>query len=399
MYTPAMPQQPALLVLAFLAAAAVAAAAVAALRPLAHRLGLLDVPGGRKQHQGAVPLSGGAALLLGMAMPVAALALLERTGLAAGLLAPAAAWLLGQAAAGGEALCRPLLLAGLLVAFAVGTADDLGRERFPWWAKLGGQFLAATLAVAGGARAHLLVDPALNAAASAVWIVTVINAMNLLDHADGCAAGVGAIAALLLGTVSAALGQSALGALWMLLAGAQAGFLLHNFPPARAFLGDAGAHAIGYLFGMLSLLAVYVGPASPGLVPVLLPPIVLALPLFDMALVVWMRLRSGQPVHVGDRNHIHHRLCRLGMSARQATLTTWLAAFALGAGAVALPFVPPLGAAFILAQALAGMGLIAALMLFGEQPHPRAAPDAPAARGGPPAAGSGPAAAGRRGAG
>jgi UDP-GlcNAc:undecaprenyl-phosphate/decaprenyl-phosphate GlcNAc-1-phosphate transferase len=163
------------------------------------------------------------------------------------------------------------------------------------------------------------------------------------------------------------LGQPALALALAALAGALAGFLLYNFPPAKLFLGDAGALAIGYTLGALTLVGSYVTRESPGYVPALLPPIVLALPLFDMAVVVTARLRAGRPVYVGDRNHLHHRLVRLGLSPRAAVLTAYLATLALGAGAAALPDASWAGAVAIGVQVLATMGIIAALMFFGER--------------------------------
>ncbi|RME76396.1 MAG: undecaprenyl/decaprenyl-phosphate alpha-N-acetylglucosaminyl 1-phosphate transferase [Planctomycetota bacterium] len=324
-------------------AALAAALSGHALAPLARRFGLVDRPGGRKRHVGEIPLVGGFVLLAG--------------GAAAAALAPHAV----------VAALPPLVLAGAALAFATGLVDDLDKERLPWWGKLGGQFAAAALAAAGGTRADLLVWPALNVGASVLWIVLVCNAFNLIDHADGVAAGLGTIAAAALCAVATALGQPQAAFTLAALGGAGLGVLWHNAPPARLFLGDAGAHLLGYLLGVLTLRLVYVGEASPGLLPVALPVLVLGLPLADMGYVAWARLRSGRSVVRGDRNHLHHRLRRLGMSERQATTTVWLAGLSTASGAVALPFVPPGAAAAILLQGLATLALIGALMAFGER--------------------------------
>jgi UDP-GlcNAc:undecaprenyl-phosphate GlcNAc-1-phosphate transferase len=373
-----MPEPLPLLVLAALSAAAVAALAGFVAPPFARAAGLVDHPGDRKLHRGAMPLAGGFLVLVGVVIPAVAAWWLG-TADAAGPLAEARRLMESPTeTAAGDPLRSAWLLAGAAVMFFVGLCDDRWKRGFPWWAKLGGQAAAAGCAVAGGAVADVLVLPWLNALASGLWIVTVCNAMNLMDHADGVAAGVGAVAAGLLAAVAAGLGQPGLAALLALLFGAQLGFLVHNAPPARMFLGDAGAHTLGYALSVLTLVAVYVGAESPGLVPVVLPVLVLGLPLFDMAVVVWVRLRSGRSVIRGDRNHLHHRLRRLGMSTRQATWVVWLAAVSVGAGAVALPFVPPAAAAAILGQALVTMALVAALMLFGERASEEpAAPDAP----------------------
>ncbi len=319
----------------------------------ARRLGIVDHPdrsdrpGARKTHARPTPPLGGAAIFLAFALPVGA----------------------GARALDQAPQALPFL-AGAAVMFATGLFDDLRKATFrPRW-KLLGQIAAAAIAVWGGARADVLGAAVPNAILSALWIVTIANAMNFLDHADGVAAGVGLIATGLFLWVALALDQTAIACALAALAGAQAGFLAYNFPPASVFLGDAGALTIGYALGALTLLEAYVTRGSPGLLPVLLPPIVLALPLFDMAAVVLARALSRRPIYEGDRNHLHHRLVRLGMSPRQATLTVYLATFALGAGAIALP-TAPLGAALaILAQSLATMALVAALMFFGSKRAP-----------------------------
>jgi UDP-GlcNAc:undecaprenyl-phosphate GlcNAc-1-phosphate transferase len=205
--------------------------------------------------------------------------------------------------------------------------------------------------------------------------------MNFLDHADGLCASVALVATAVLGAVAAVQEQYFLLLALAAQGGALAGFLPWNLPPARVFLGDAGALSIGYSLGALTLLESYVTRASPGVLPALLPPVVLALPLFDMAVVVLARLRAGRPVYVGDRNHLHHRLVRLGMPPRAALATAALATLALGAGAAALPEASPVAAAAIGVQVAATMALTALLMYFGggaaaAEPDRRNPPDA-----------------------
>lgn len=361
-----MPPPVALVAAVFLASACIAAASTPAAAAIARRIGLVDRPGGRKAHARETPLAGGAAILLALALPIGggiALLALHPT-LGGATLERERAHALEEAP---KALA---FLAGAAIVFATGLLDDIRKASVPAggspaWAKLLGQTAGALVLVAAGARADVLGWAPLNAAASVVWIVAVANAMNFLDHADGVSAGVALIASLLFGAVALALEQYLIALALAALAGSAAGFLPFNFPPARVFLGDAGALTLGYALGGLTLLESYVGRDSPGLLPVLLPPIVLGLPLFDMAAVVIARALARRPVYEADRNHLHHRLVRLGMSDRQATLTVYLATFALGAGAVALPGASRGSALAILAGALATMALIAALMFFG----------------------------------
>jgi len=370
---------PALAALVFAGALAAALLGTPLAARLAHATGLLDVPRGRKDHKAPTPLLGGLPI-------VAVLALAMGGGLAlvslAGEAPPASlVGLLGGDGAGGwwrveraRALERaPVLLGflgGLLVMFATGLFDDARKETFPSWAKLLGQTIAAAIAVALGARLDILGWAPLNAAASVLWIVAIANAMNFLDHADGLCAGVALAATAVL--AATALSQEQYFLLLALAAqgGALLGFLRWNAPPARIFLGDAGALSIGYSLGALTLLESYVTPRSPSLLPAILPPVVLALPLFDMGFVVAARLRAGKPVYVGDRNHLHHRLVRLGMPPRAALATAVLATLALGAGAAALPEVSPAGAAAIVVQVAATMALMALLMVFGGRDVP-----------------------------
>jgi UDP-GlcNAc:undecaprenyl-phosphate GlcNAc-1-phosphate transferase len=327
----------------FACAAVTAAIAAALTQKLAPRIRMLDQPGGRKAHGAPTALLGGVAVWVGWLAPIVAGLLVLRFG---------AAWVPGHAdvrfdAERAHALAQlgrcVWLVAGASLALAVGLIDDRFKDGFPWWAKLGGQFAAAGLLVTGGARLDVLVLPWLNVGVSVLWIVTIINAMNFLDHADGVTTGVAAIACALLAAVGIGLGQYLIALLAIALLGALLGFLPWN------------------------LLMAYRDPAHApsGYLPLALPLLVLGLPLFDMVVVLSVRLREGRPMHRGDRNHLHHRLVRLGMSTRQATFTVYLATAALGLGAVLLPHVSVAGAVLLLLQAIAAMGLIAALMLFG----------------------------------
>jgi UDP-GlcNAc:undecaprenyl-phosphate GlcNAc-1-phosphate transferase len=352
--------------------------------PLAARLaraaGLVDRPGGRKDHTGPIPLLGGAPVALALALPMGGgLLWLAIAGDAPPPIIGAGAgftWSVERARALALAPANLGFHAGLAVMFATGLADDARKDTVPAWLKLLGQIAAAAIAVLSGARLDLLVWAPANALASILWIVTIANAMNFLDHADGLCASVALVATGIFAAVALPQEQYFLILALAALGGGLAGFLPWNLPRARIFLGDAGALSIGYALGALTLLESYVVRNSPGYLPALLPPIVLALPLFDMGVVVLARVRTGRPVHMGDRNHLHHRLVRLGMTPRAALATAVLATLALGAGAAALPEASPAAAAAIATQVAATMGLMALLMYFGGQAT-KAEADAP----------------------
>src|SRR5439155_19778995 len=113
--------------------------------------------------------------------------------------------------------------------------------------------------------------------------------------------------------------------------GALLGFLPYNFPRARAFLGDAGSHLVGYLLAVLAILPHFYTSRHPRRWAVLIPLIVLAVPLMDLAWVVFLRWRISQPFYQGDTNHLSHRLVRLGLTQTRAVLVIWIVAALLGA--------------------------------------------------------------------
>jgi UDP-GlcNAc:undecaprenyl-phosphate GlcNAc-1-phosphate transferase len=175
----------------------------------------------------------------------------------------------------------------------------------------------------------------------------------MLDNMDGLSAGVAAIAAVLFATVMLAVPDSAnhgpqlfVGGFLLVLVGALVGFLWHNRPPARLFMGDAGAYLIGYLLAVATLSATFAGEAAPH--AILAPLCVLAVPLYDTATVIYIRLRSGRSPFVGDKSHFSHRLVELGMTKPQAVATIYLTTATCGLGALLLHQVRWTGALVIL---------------------------------------------------
>ena len=116
----------------------------------------------------------------------------------------------------------------------------------------------------------------------------------------------------------------------LLTCGALVGFLPYNFPNARAFLGDAGSHLVGYLLAVLAILPHFYTRHNPHPLAVLTPLFVLAVPLLDLAQVVAYRTLHRQPFWIGDTNHLSHRLVRAGLSRTQAVLILWLSAIVIG---------------------------------------------------------------------
>jgi UDP-GlcNAc:undecaprenyl-phosphate GlcNAc-1-phosphate transferase len=198
--------------------------------------------------------------------------------------------------------------------------------------KFTGQLLIAVLIAAAGVRITLFVpNVSFHYAVTILWLLTVINAFNFMDNMNGLCAGLGVIGAGLFAIIAAMQGQYLVGLIAFLTCGSLLGFLPHNFPKARAFLGDSGSHLVGYLLAVLAILPHFYHEDQPRRVAVLTPLLVLAVPLADLAWVVILRTRLGKPFYLGDTNHLSHRLVRSGLKRSAAVILIWLLAAAIGA--------------------------------------------------------------------
>ncbi len=250
------------------------------------------------------------------------------------------------------------ILSGAVVITLVGIADD--RWDLDAVTKLAGQVLAAGVMVLQGVQMLWLpiggepfsLPTALGVALTVLIVVVTMNAVNFVDGLDGLAAGLVGIAALsffaycyLLSRLQGlALAQSAT-LVTALLVGICAGFLPHNFNPARIFMGDSGAMLIGLLLaaatisltGGLDPNAVTSLDVAPTLLPLLMPVAVLLVPLFDLVLAVARRTAAGRSPFAPDKQHLHHRLLEIGHSHARAVLVlyTWSTVVAFGATALA----------------------------------------------------------------
>ena len=159
------------------------------------------------------------------------------------------------------------------------------------------------------------------------WIVGMMNALNFSDGVDGLAAGIAMIAAAVLVVLSARLGQYAIATMGLALVGAVLGFLPFNFHRASIFMGDAGAHLLGYLIAVLAII---------GGAKIATALLVLGIPILDVVWTVIRRLRAGQEFHARDTDHLHHRLLRAGFSQRAVVGAYYLVG--AGFGGIALYF-------------------------------------------------------------
>jgi UDP-GlcNAc:undecaprenyl-phosphate GlcNAc-1-phosphate transferase len=205
------------------------------------------------------------------------------------------------------------------------------------WVKLLVEISAGVALWLVGVRAGLFDVAALDLALTVVWVVGITNAINLLDNMDGLASGVTAISAITFFVISAQAGHFLVGALALAVAGSALGFLFHNFPPAKIFLGDAGTLLFGFLLAALGLKLDLVG--ENGFVRSAIPILALGVPIFDMIVVVIARIREGRPIYVGGLDHTSHRLARRGLSARAVALLHYAVQVVLSALAIALLYV------------------------------------------------------------
>lgn len=217
------------------------------------------------------------------------------------------------------------MMAGATVVLLLGIYDDVvGVKPLT---KFAGQTLAALVVVALGARIYSFTNPLghsfhigwLGIPLAVLWIVGVTNAVNLIDGLDGLAAGIGCIAAA--GLFAIAAPQNAfVASATIILAGAILGFLKHNFYPARLFLGDTGSMLIGFLLAVIGLNGSLKATTATVL---FLPIIVLGVPILDTLFAIFRRARRRVSPFKPDREHIHHRLVRIGLHHRNVVLVMY----------------------------------------------------------------------------
>jgi len=285
----------------------------------ARAMGAVDRPDGvRKLHSRIVPLWGGLGVYLAFAFAVV---------LAVNHLSDADGQLFRFAAG--------TLVAGAGVCL-IGAVDD--RWLLSSRTKLLLQGLAVLPLIAVGYRIEGVmafgVDVPLGSAGmivTLVWLVGCINAMNFLDGMDGLASMVGAIVALMTAVIAAMVGSLHATVVAVCLTGALIGFLLHNLPPARIFLGDCGSMLIGLVLGLCGIEAAMKTSTT---LAIAVPVLIMSLPILDTTLAVVRRRLTGRRVDLADRQHIHHRLLDRGMSTAQALLVIGALCVATGAASV-----------------------------------------------------------------
>src|SRR5262245_47261812 len=223
------------------------------------------------------------------------------------------------------------LLAGAAVTLVLGLWDDRFGMRPS--VKMLGQAAAATMLVSTGLVPHVGLPIGIEAALTLLALVALMNAVNFLDNMNGMVGGLAPIALAGFAWTSLERGANGVAAAQLALAGACLGFLPHNFPRARIFLGDAGSLFLGYSLGASALITMQ--GAGPGWGRAGAP-LMLAYPAFDMVFVVLTRMRDGRPVYQGGRDHTNHRLASVLKCPKTTVLVVWASGAVLCAAGLSM---------------------------------------------------------------
>jgi UDP-GlcNAc:undecaprenyl-phosphate/decaprenyl-phosphate GlcNAc-1-phosphate transferase len=194
------------------------------------------------------------------------------------------------------------------------------------------------------------------------WIAALANLVNLIDGMDSLASGIVAIAAGSFAILAASFARADAAALAAIICGATLAFLRHNYHPAKVFMGDCGALALGFVLGSLAVEGVLKSAATIALAA---PLLVLAVPILDTSFVVLKRLKYRRAPWSADHNHFYHRFLRIGFSQRRTAAYLHLWAALLAGYAILLRFVPPRpygvwDTGNTLIAAVAGLAIVAA---------------------------------------
>ncbi|MFC0187339.1 glycosyltransferase family 4 protein [Fictibacillus aquaticus] len=274
--------------------------AAAAVTPLviklAVRLGVTDQPNSRKVHVKSTPSMGGLAIFIAF---IAGVWVSDATS---DFLFP--------------------ILAGAFVIVVTGLLDDY--YAFTPLAKLAGQVLAAMIVILNGVVVEFINVPFgtivhlgwFGVPLTLLWILGITNAINLIDGLDGLAAGVTSIVLLTITIIAFGMFNYFVAAIALILLGANLGFLLFNFYPAKIFMGDTGSLFLGYMLSVISLL----GFKNVTLFSLIIPVIILGVPISDTIFAIIRRAVQRKPLSEPDKSHLHHCLMRVGYNHRQTVL-------------------------------------------------------------------------------
>jgi len=313
--------------MAFLLVFAIMMLLMPAFSKLANKFDFTDKPTERKKHKSPIPLSGGMAMFLAIAVGFIAFILF--------------------ADGSDPALVAVLGGAGLIV--CIGLVDDYSKARgkeFPVWPRLIVHFGAATIAFAAGIRftgffnfftdSYVYLPIALQFILTVLWFVGLVTAFNFMDGLDGLSGLLAMVSGTTFFVVAVYMGQPESAFLSIIFVAAVAGFLRFNMPPAKVYMGDSGAYLLGYLLAAISLHGAF---KQATVVSLAIPILAMGVPIFDAMLVVVRRIMARQPAHVADSSnitHFHFRLLRDGMKPSHVLFMIFLVSACLNLTSIIL---------------------------------------------------------------
>lgn len=283
-------------------------------RRLAFKVGALDIPKDpRKIHKKPMPYFGGLAIYISIMSCMFVYLPHTKTNIS--------------------------VMIGATVLVCAGIIDDMYDMNAK--VKLLIQIIAAGIAVYGGVKIHFISNPLSKTGISLLsnltvpitlfWIVGITNTINFIDGLDGLASGVASIAATTLLFTAALAGYDFIVMQCAIIAGASLGFLPFNFNPAKIFMGDTGALLLGYMLAVSSVSGMVKGVAAVALV---VPVFALGLPIFDTTFAIIRRYLNKKPIMTADKDHLHHKLMRIGLNQRQTVLIMYFISMLLGLAAI-----------------------------------------------------------------
>lgn len=284
--------------------------AVPLVKRLAIRCKAMDKPNARKVHVHPIPLWGGLGMFFGFGITM--LMVFRHLVVFQTALTPAQ-----------MTHIQGIMWASIGI-IIVGLIDD--RWGMPAKVKLACQLVLGCLLIAYDIKIDHITLPHFGIvnfptwftwAATLFWIAGITNALNLLDGLDGLLAGVSLTTALVFLVVSLFNGQVITAVVMAALAGSMLGFLRYNFNPAQIFMGDTGSLFLGLTFASWSIVGLMKSTAT---LAFFVPVFMMAVPIFDTAAAIVRRLLAGRPIFQADKEHLHHRLLRMGYTQRQVVL-------------------------------------------------------------------------------
>ncbi|MGC8976817.1 MAG: MraY family glycosyltransferase [Candidatus Ratteibacteria bacterium] len=328
---------------------------------VAKKFNILDIPSERKLHKKPTPLLGGLGIFFSFFLVISSGIIFIRFGFFPEFIKN---YIEGIYSVLPKLLV--ILIGGIIIVF-FGLIDDAYQLK-PIQKLLFQIFTASFIFFSGIRITFFIQNIFISYLITIFWIVLMMNSFNLLDNMDGLSSGVAFITGLILFIFSVEMKQLFVATILSVFLGSVLGFLLHNFPPAKIFMGECGSAFLGYFLGIISIILTYYRyDESKTFLPVFIPLIVFSVPFFDTISVIFIRLKRKQPVFKGDKNHLSHRLLSLGMNQKQAILFIYLLTLTTGINALVLKNLNIYGGIGILIEVILIIGIAAILEFFGRR--------------------------------